>query len=113
MRRNIKMKKILLYILILSFTSFTYAENLCDSWERKIEPDMQIEESLFTKENAELAKLALLELDLESEDTLTQFAIENRKKIIKGFELRQKALESKAALNCYCIYFINEAFYYD
>lgn len=113
MRQNIKMKKILICFLFLSFPVISLAGNLCDSWERKIAPDMQIEESLFTKENAKLAKLSLLELDLESKDNLIQFAIKNHNKIIKGFKLKNKATESEEALNFYCSYFINQAFYHD
>lgn len=108
----------LIYVVTLVFSSLNCladSSSLCEGIELKIERDMQMPESVFVKEEADLAKEELLELDKETDDVLTLFAIENRKRIIKGYELKERALnlKTKEAVNEYCTFLVNEAFYHD
>ncbi|QSX29702.1 hypothetical protein JYB88_16150 [Shewanella cyperi] len=108
----------LICVLTLVFTSFDClagSSSLCEGVELRIEPDMQIPESSFVKEEADKAKAELLKLDHETNDLLTKFAIENRNRIIQGYELKERALSLKTeeAVNEYCTFLVNEAFYHD
>lgn len=89
--------------------------SLCEGIELKVEPDMQMPESVFIKDEADQAREELLELDHESDDLLTRFAIENRKRIVKGYELKERALNLKTreAVDSYCKFLVNEAYYHD
>ena len=109
------MKRFSFIILLGAFPGISLSENLCDSWERKIEDDIQMEESLFSKQNADEAKITLDNLDKNSSDILVQFGIENLTRTIKGYTLRENALNSKldTDISEFCTFFINEAFYHD
>lgn len=109
------MKTLFFILLLITYPGISFAENLCDSWDRKIEDDMQMPESLFSKNNADEAKIALEGLDKNSSDILVQFGVENLARTIKGYALREKALNSKSEtdVNAFCTFFINEAFYHD
>lgn len=109
--------KLLLAIAILCSLNVQATENksLCEHRELRIEPDMQIEENVFTKFNAESAKAALEKLDSDSNDLVVKFAIENNRRIIRGYILRARALESgkKEDIESFCDFYVAEAFYHD
>ncbi|MCC5451916.1 hypothetical protein LMJ53_09295 [Rheinheimera sp. UJ51] len=109
--------KLLLAIAILCSLNVQATESklLCEHREQRIEPDMQIEENVFTKFNAESAKAALEKLDSNSNDLVVKFAIENNRRIIRGYILRARALESgkKEDIESFCDFYVSEAFYHD
>ncbi len=108
------MKIVAMFLICLSFCA--HSESLCSSWETKIEPDMQMPESVFSLDNAKFSKQALMKLEAnKSTDLMTDFAIENHSRIVKGYELRALALKSKQAedVNNFCRFWVNEAFYHD
>ncbi len=88
---------------------------LCGHRELRIEPDMQMKESLFTESNAQSAKSELEKLDSSSNDLMIQFAIENNSRIVRGYKLRSRALESgkKEDIESFCDFYVSEAFYHD
>ncbi len=106
-----------LLLAFLSYISFadTEGELLCEGREKRIEPDMQMPETIFNEENSESAKRALEKLDESSEDMMIQFSIENNRRVIEGFSLRSKALSSKNKkdIDEFCDFYINDAFYHD
>ena len=109
------LKTLFLILLLMAYSGKSFAENLCDSWDQKIEDDMQMPESLFSKQNSDEAKIALEGLEKNSSDILVQFRIQNLARTIKGYAFREKALNSKLEtdINAFCTFFINEAFYHD
>jgi hypothetical protein len=98
---------------------FSFAEEddklLCEEREKRIEPDMQMPETIFNKENADAARTALAKFGEKSQDMMTRFSIENNRRIIKGFSLRSKALitNEKKDIDEFCKFYINEAYYHD
>ncbi|WP_300318913.1 hypothetical protein [Idiomarina sp.] len=88
---------------------------LCEHKESTIEPGMQMEESVFTQSNAEAAKSALESLNPSSDDLMVQFAIQNNERIVRGYELRSRALESgaKEDVESFCEFYVSEAFFHD
>lgn len=104
-----------LMLVVASLNCLAAPSSLCEGVEFKVEPDMQMPESLFVKDGADQAKEELLELDHKTDDLVTLFAIENRKRIIKGYELKERALNLKTqdAVGKYCNFLVNEAFFHD
>ncbi|WP_232522448.1 hypothetical protein, partial [Marinimicrobium alkaliphilum] len=111
------MMKFLAAIAILSslHAQATEEKALCKHRELRIEPDMQMEESVFTESNAESAKAALERLDSSNNDLMIQFAIENNSRIVLGYQLRARAFESgkKEDIESFCDFYVSEAFYHD
>ncbi|WP_213994647.1 hypothetical protein, partial [Arsukibacterium sp.] len=109
--------KLLAAIAILCSFHVQATENkpLCQHRELRIEPDMQMKETVFTKVNAKSAKAALERLDSNSNDLLALFAIENNRRIVRGYKLRARALESgeKDDIESFCDFYVSEAFYHD
>ncbi|QSX35006.1 hypothetical protein JYB87_07250 [Shewanella avicenniae] len=104
------------YLVGASFmVSASEGRLLCQDRKTVIEPDMQLPEATFNKDNAAKAKIVLESLDHQSSDLETSFAIENSQKILKGFALRQQALDSssESARKAFCDFWIAEAFYHD
>jgi hypothetical protein len=100
----------------------TQAAELCSNWERKIEPDMQIEESDFTMEAYDSALKRLAELGHEPRDELSWFAEENAMKFVQGWLLKKAALESlersrdeedSQEVKSFCEFLVSKAFYHD
>ena len=87
-----------------------YANTGIAHWAR-----YEIEENVFTKFNAESAKAALEKFNSNSNDLVVKFAIENNRRIIRGYTLRSKALESgkKEDIESFCDFYVTEAFYHD
>jgi len=105
------------YILILiSFSSVSVvAEDICVGWENPIEPEMRMLESLFNEKEYLNAKSRLAELDKDSQDVMVQFAVENFGRVIKGYKLRMKVIESNSeeSVKEFCEFYVTEAFYHD
>ncbi len=76
---------------------------------------MQMEEKTFDLVNADEAKKALEKLDPNSKDLMIQFAIQNNSRIILGYKLRAKALETGIAqdIKLFCDFYVSEAYYHD
>jgi len=108
--------------LLLILPSLVGATEICNDWEKKIEPDMQIAESDFTKETALRAQKAIGEL-IES-GKFEWFQPLNLQKFIYGYLLRKQALnaieargnqdiKSLHAVKEFCKFIVEDAFYYD
>ncbi|MEL4339491.1 hypothetical protein AAEH92_02070 [Shewanella xiamenensis] len=102
-------------ILFSLHAEATEEKLLCEHRELRIEPDMQMKESFFTESNAESAKSELEKLDSSSNDLIIQFAIENNSRIVRGYKLRARAIESdnKEDIKSFCDFYVSEAFYHD
>jgi hypothetical protein len=109
------LKKCFLHITLIAsllISTALKATELCSEWPRKIEPEMQMQEGDFTLENYQEATKYLKE---KHEGFLHTFAKSNREKVIKGYLLKTKALESKSNSDIFlfCSFLIDEAFYSD
>jgi hypothetical protein len=96
---------------------------LCSSYPRKIEPDMQIKESDLSTAAA-LNAVKNLERDLASASRAQDFGTLNRLKIVLGYTLRRQALEdaaqfgatseqSKTSTAAFCSWLVEKGFRYD
>ncbi|TQV88297.1 hypothetical protein [Aliikangiella coralliicola] len=114
------MKKISLILLFLPLA--VDATEICGDWEKKIEPDMQINEADFTKENALNSHKTIGEL-IES-GKFEWFQPLNHQKFIYGYLLKKRALnaieargeqeiKSLYAVEKFCRFIVEDAFYYD
>jgi len=101
--------------LISFFSLSAMAEEICVGWENPIEPDMRMPESLFNENEYINAKSRLTELDKDSQDMTVQFAVENFERVIKGYKLKMKVIESSSeeSVNEFCEFYVTEAFYHD
>lgn len=109
-------KYIAVIAIICSFNAKASEERiLCEHRKTTIDPDMQMEENVFIQSNAEAAKSALESLNPSSNDLMVQFAIQNNKRIVHGYELRSRALESgaKEDIEAFCEFYVSEAFFHD
>ena len=111
------MNRLLAYSILLFSLQVHAGEDrlLCESRELFIEPEMQIEETIFDIANANKAKKALDELDPSSKDLTIQFAIQNNSRIIRGYKLKAKALETGTDndIKLFCDFYVSEAYYHD
>ncbi len=114
-------KFVLLVVAALGFHSAD-ARELCADWERRIEPDMQMEESAFTLEAAEAALERLDTLIREPEQELSWIAEGNSMKVVRGWLLKKAALEAMdeqqasdelPEVRRFCEFLVSEAFYFD
>lgn len=101
-----------LHFIMLSISTQLNADEICTTWEKKIEPDMQMKESDFTLERFQKATEYLKK---DREGFLHGFAKSNQQKFVIGYKLKNKALESKSAsdINEFCRFLVNDAFYSD
>ena len=103
-------------ILLFSFQVHAGEDRLlCQSRELFIEPDMQMEETIFDFASANEAKKALGKLDPNSKDLMTQFAIQNNSRIVRGYKLKTKALETGTDqdIKLFCDFYVSESYYHD
>ena len=107
------MKYLLILISLFSFS--VTAEEICAGWKNPIEPDMRMPESLFNEDEYVNAKSSLAKLEKDSKDVMVQFAIENFKRVVKGYKLRMKVVElnSEESIKEFCEFYITEAFFHD
>ncbi len=98
------------------------ANELCSEWEKKIEPDMQIQESDFTLERFDKALKKLSELGRTPTHTETWITQGNSLQFVRGWLLKKAALESlnvaklsetNEDVDAFCDFLVNHAFYYD
>jgi hypothetical protein len=96
---------------------------LCGTYPRKTEPDMQIKESELST-SAALKAVEELEKDLPNASREQNFGTLNRLKIVLGYTLRRKALEdsaefgatsaqANASTTAYCTWLVQKGFWYD
>jgi hypothetical protein len=96
---------------------------LCNTYPRKIEPDMQIKESDLST-SAALKAAKDLEKSLVSASRDQEFGTLNRLKIVLGYALRHQALEdaaqfgatsaqAKASTSAFCTWLVEKGFWYD
>lgn len=110
--------KQLLFILIAFGSTNIYAGELCDSSKFSIEPDHQIPESHFTKENS-IKSLAALSTYVSGTETPSNWTvIPNHTKTIEGYMLKKRALDKKdimheLALADFCLFMRKSAFIND
>ena len=104
------------FLVLISLFSFAVtADEICVGWKNPIEPDMRMPESLFNENEYINAKSRLAELNKDSQDGMVQFAVENFERIIRGYKLRMKVIESNSedSVKEFCEFYVTEAFYHD
>jgi len=84
----------------------------------KVEADMRISESHFSKENAEAALKNLQGIVSESDKAYEWITVPNSLKIIEGYVLRRDALSSSEAvkeykISAFCTFMESGAWWYD
>ena len=113
------MKPLAVLTILFFVPNTSPAEELCAQWERKIEPDMQIQESDFTLERFDRALETLLKVGHEARHSETWLIEGNSLQFVHGWLLKKAALEAaedfekEEAVRVFCEFLVNEAFYYD
>ena len=92
-------------------------ESICEGWEFKIEPDMQITDSDLTKEKA-IEALKWLTENIDKKGHLYSYGKENRLKVVKGFILKSDFIgaepqDKEDARSFYCNWLRGKGFWYD
>ncbi|NVJ49455.1 MAG: hypothetical protein HWE13_12120 [Gammaproteobacteria bacterium] len=114
--------KFVTFLIMVLLSPLVVADELCQGWEKKIEPDMQMAEAIFTHEAAKAANKALGEL-IET-GRFDWFEPLNQQKIIYGYLLKTQAqkaidlngkqdIQSLREVQEFCRFLVEEAFYYD
>ena len=90
---------------------------ICESWEFKIEPDMQITDKDLTKENA-LEALRWLKENIDKKGNLYSYGKANQLKVVQGFILKSDYIDSEPrdkedSRKFYCKWLRDEGFWYD
>ena len=109
--------RILIVSLFLILSPSINADRLCATNE-KVESDMRIPESYFSKENAEAALKKLQGIVSDSDKNYEWITIPNSLKIIEGYVLRRDALASTGAameykVSAFCTFMETSAWWYD
>jgi hypothetical protein len=112
---------VLAFILVGSV--FAAEPELCSTYPRKIEPDMQIKESDLNT-TAALKAAKDLEKNRASASRDQEFGTLNRLKTVLGYTLRRQALEdaaqfgaasaqAKASTKSFCTWLVEKGFWHD
>lgn len=113
------MRPFVLLTVFVLISNTSLADELCSGWETKIEPDMQIQESEFTLERFDKALEALSALGREPLHSETWITQGNSLQFVHGWLLKKAAIEAaedtgnKEAVDAFCKFLVNDAFYYD
>ncbi len=102
-------------ILIISFS--VNAKNICPVNE-KIESDMRIPESHFTKENAEAALKKINAIVAGNDEVYEWVTVPNMQRIVEGYILKRDAENATGALaefeiSQFCTFMESSAWWYD
>ena len=82
-----------IYLFIVLFSLPAYSDEICESFEPKIEPDFRWKESDFTKS---ASKKALAELSdaIDKSKMMATFQLPNNLSLIEGYILKQEAIRA-------------------
>ena len=124
-------KNIALLMILVSFSplanntqscpeciTFTQSKgSICEGWEFKIEPDMQITDADLTKKTV-LDALKWLKENIDKKGFLYGFGKSNKLKIVQGFILKSDFMNSETegkneSREFYCSWLRDEGFWYD
>jgi len=86
------MIRLILFSIGALVATTSHAEELCAEWDKKIEPDMQIQEADFTLESYDKALDSLATLGREPRHELYWIAEGNALKFVKGWLLKKAAI---------------------
>ena len=105
-------------VICILMTSFSAnAKNICPANE-KIEPDMRIPESHFTKKNAKAALNKINGIVEGTDEVYEWFTIPNMQRVIEGYILKrdaENAMEASAEFkkSQFCTFMESSAWWYD
>ena len=115
------MRRLLSSLILIVISGGALSQEICTSWDRKIEPDMQMEESVFSLENYNKSTDYLEKIHGKELGHMERFGKANSESYIKGYRLKMLALEAIAknssnraeAISGFCTFLVDEAFYSD